>query len=106
MEERELKRNMDPEDLELNKRQINALLALEKALIRCGRTQVAIYGKGRKLLAYNGIKLENARKKRQITMQKTEFGQVPYVLIDDAGAYRNSGPDSPLYIKGRKKKRR
>jgi hypothetical protein len=106
MEERELKRNMDPEDLELNKRQINALLELEKVLKRCARNHVTIYGRGRKLLGYNGTKLDAARKKRCITMEKTEFGQVPYTLIDDAGVYKNSGPDAPLYIRKRKKKRR
>jgi hypothetical protein len=38
-------------------------------------------------------------------MEKTEDGQVPYVLIADAGSYKNSGRDIPFYIRKKKQRR-
>lgn len=102
----ELKGKMNLDDLEMNMRQLNAVLALEKALKRCGRTGVAIFGKGNSLVAYNGRKLEVAYKMKLVTWKETKLGQIPYAQIDDAGSYENSGPDKPLFLKKKKKKKR
>lgn len=90
---------MKIKDMELNIEQLKAIERLERALKQCAKVNLAIFGKSDCLNAYNGIKYDKAKENGLITWGCSENAKpLPYIRIEDYGAYRDSGADDMEYL--------
>lgn len=91
---------MKVQEMELNKGQLKAIERVERALKQCAKVNLAIFGKSDSLNAYNGTKYDIAQNNGSINdyFKSEKAKPIPYVKIEDYGAYRDSGADDMEYL--------